>query len=312
MRFLSICFLLVFTVCTKDEEPLNVVARAGGAVLTKEELAFASVFTEKERLSYIDNWVNTELLYQAGSRVGLDRDLLLETKINLYRKKLVGQAYLETKIQGMVSVTKDEIRNYYIDNKAEFKRLKSEATINSFILTDKKEANRVRANLEKPSNNKKRNEMFQRYGVVAETFADGLLNPKINKKVFGANKNKYIGPVDLGGKLSVIEVIKRYERGTYLGLDSVYDKIYLLIYKRKAAIKTQTIIDSLKHENVLVVDDLVDTGFTLNKIKQHIGTMGDVGWSTATLYFKPQTIINPSYTVKQFPNDEWIVFPWET
>ena len=124
MRLLSICFLLVFTFCTKNEESLNSVARVGDAVLTGEELGLASVFTEKERLSYIDNWINTELLYQAGSGDGLDRDALLETKINLYRKKLVGQAYLETKIQGMVFVSKDEIRNYYVDNKAEFKRLK--------------------------------------------------------------------------------------------------------------------------------------------------------------------------------------------
>ena len=122
MRLLSICFLLVFTFCTKNEESLNSVARVGDAVLTGEELGLASVFTEKERLSYIDNWINTELLYQAGSGDGLDRDVLLETKINLYRKKLVGQAYLETKIQGMVFVSKDEIRNYYVDNKAEFKR----------------------------------------------------------------------------------------------------------------------------------------------------------------------------------------------
>ena len=114
MRFLSICFLLVFAFCTKKEENLNHVARVGDAVLTDEELGLASVFTEKERLSYIDNWINTELLYQAGSGVGLDRDVLLETKINLYRKKLVGQAYLETKIQGMVFVSKDEIRNYYL------------------------------------------------------------------------------------------------------------------------------------------------------------------------------------------------------
>ena len=254
MRFLSICFLLVFAFCTKKEENLNPVARVGDAVLTDEELGLASVFTEKERLSYIDNWINTELLYQAGSGVGLDRDVLLETKINLYRKKLVGQAYLETKIQGMVFVSKDEIRNYYLDNKAAFKRLKSEATLNSFVLTDKKEATRVRANLEKPSNNKKRNEMFQKYGVVAETFAEGMLNPKINKKVFGPNKNKYIGPIRLGEKFSVLEVIKRYEKGTYLGLNNVYDKIYLLIYKRKAAIKTQTIIDSLKQEIALEIN----------------------------------------------------------
>ena len=253
MRFLSIC-LLVFTFCAKNEENISAVARVGDAVLTEEALVFASVFTEKERVSYIDNWINTELLYQAGSGVGLNRDVLLETKIELYRKKLVGQAYLETKIQGMVSVSKDEIRNYYVDNKAEFKRLKPEATLNSFVLKDKKEANRVRANLEKSSNNKKRNEMFQKYGVVAETFADGMLNPKINKKVFGPNKNKYVGPISFGEKFSVIEVVKRYEKGTYLGLDSVYDKIYLLIYKRKAAIKTQTIIDSLKQEFALEIN----------------------------------------------------------
>tara|TARA_R110001583_G_scaffold21472_3_gene81616 strand:+ start:202 stop:669 length:468 start_codon:yes stop_codon:yes gene_type:complete len=70
--------------------------------------------------------------------------------------------------------------------------------------------------------------------------------------------------------------------------------------------------EELKDENVLIVDDLVDTGFTINTIDQHISTMGDFGWSTATLYFKPKTIITPSYTVKQFSNDEWIVFPWET
>ena len=46
-------------------------------------------------------------------------------------------------------------------------------------------------------------------------------------------------------------MVKRYDKGTYLGLDSVYDKIYLLIYKRKAAIQTQAIIDSLKQEHLI-------------------------------------------------------------
>ena len=65
------------------------------------------------------------------------------------------------------------------------------------------------------------------------------------------SKKKYIGPIDLGGNYSVLEVVKRYDKGTYLGLDSVYDKIYLLIYKRKAAIQTQAIIDSLKQEHLI-------------------------------------------------------------
>ena len=59
----------------------------------------------------------------------------------------------------------------------------------------------------------------------------------------------------MGEKYLVVEVLKRYEGETYLGLDSVYDKIYLLIYKRKAAIKTQMIIDSLKQEISLEIID---------------------------------------------------------
>jgi len=250
-----IFFLLVFFGCIKNETASSSVARVGNATLTEEDLALASVFTEKERFSYVDNWIRTELLYQAGRGVDLDKDLLIKTKINLYKKKLVGQTFLDTKIQDAVFVSKEEVRSYYIENKEQFKRLKNEATINSFILSDKKEANRVRANLEKPTNNKKRNEMFDKYSVVAETFSDGVLHSKINNKVFSPKKHKYIGPVDLGETYSVIEVLKRYKRGTYLGLDSVYDKIYLLIYKRKAAIKTQMIIDSLKQEISLEIAD---------------------------------------------------------
>ena len=95
--------------------------------------------------------------------------------------------------------------------------------------------------------------MFNKHTVVAETFADGMLHSKVNNKIFGPKKLKYIGPISLGNKYSVIEVVKRYEKGTYFGLDRVYDKIYSLIYKRKAAIRTQTIIDSLKQEIALEI-----------------------------------------------------------
>ena len=251
MRTFFILLLLTYASCINNEEGLNVVVRVGETVLTEEDLSNLAVFTPEARASYINNWINTELLFQAGGSVGLNKDLVIEKQISLYRKKVIGQTFLDTKIQSTVSVTKDEVRNYYKKNKESFKRLKAEAVINSFVVESKKEAKRVRANLEKSSNNKKRNEMFDKYDVVAKTVSNGSLNHKINKKVFGASKNKYIGPIDLGGNYSVIEVVKRYDKGTYLGLDSVYDKIYLLIYKRKAAIQTQTIIDSLKQERLI-------------------------------------------------------------
>ena len=70
--------------------------------------------------------------------------------------------------------------------------------------------------------------------------------------------------------------------------------------------------EELKHDNVLIIDDLVDTGLTLKKINNHLASTTLSNWTTATLYNKPKSIFKPDHTVREFNNDEWIVFPWET
>jgi hypoxanthine phosphoribosyltransferase len=74
--------------------------------------------------------------------------------------------------------------------------------------------------------------------------------------------------------------------------------------------------DLQNEDNVLIVDDLVDTGLTLQKIKKiekiiNWERSDKKTWVYATIYYKPKTIFVPDYTVKEFDNDEWIVFPWE-
>ena len=156
MSFFLVLLFIIFSSCQQQGEVSVVVARVGGATLTEKELMTSSMLSSEGRSSFIENWVKTELLYQAGNNVGLDKDLMLDKKIIQYRKKLVGQAFLDTRILSAVYVSKEEVRNYYLKNKEAFKRLKSEATINTFLISDKKEASRIRANLEKSSNNKNR------------------------------------------------------------------------------------------------------------------------------------------------------------
>jgi len=70
-------------------------------------------------------------------------------------------------------------------------------------------------------------------------------------------------------------------------------------------------------EKILVVDDLADTGMTLRKVKQ-IDTIVEWErpeqnkWVYSTLYYKPKSTFTPHYTVRDFDNDQWIVFPWES
>lgn len=56
----------------------------------------------------------------------------------------------------------------------------------------------------------------------------------------------------------------------------------------------------LDKKETLVVDDIADTGKTLNGYQEFI---------TATLFYKPRSIVKPTFYVRETTN--WIVFPWE-
>ena len=68
--------------------------------------------------------------------------------------------------------------------------------------------------------------------------------------------------------------------------------------------------DLLINANVLVVDDISDTGDTLNYITHHLIADG-VKHKTATLYEKVHTKFIPDYVYLGYNSDTWIVFPWE-
>ena len=58
-------------------------------------------------------------------------------------------------------------------------------------------------------------------------------------------------------------------------------------------------------KKVLIVDDVADTGKTLLDIEDSYG----VNFITATLYYKPRSIVRPNFFVEE--TTQWIVYPWE-
>ena len=77
----------------------------------------------------------------------------------------------------------------------------------------------------------------------------------------------------------------------------------------KNPIITQEISEDVKGKVILVVDDVADTGKSLDAAIKHIKEMGAKEIRTATLYFKQHSIIKPDYYIKE--TKSWIVYPWE-
>ncbi len=62
-------------------------------------------------------------------------------------------------------------------------------------------------------------------------------------------------------------------------------------------------------ENILLFDDVADTGESLQFVKDYLRSKGINGVRTATLFYKPHSKIKPDYYGAE--TDTWIVFPYD-
>jgi uncharacterized protein len=92
-------------------------------------------------------------------------------------------------------------------------------------------------------------------------------------------------------------------------ISSVQSEMYTGVYTVKAPIIVQPLAANIKGENILLIDDLADTGETLLFAKEYLAAHGPLEVKTATLAAKPWTKITPDFY--ELSSEAWMVFPWE-
>ena len=73
----------------------------------------------------------------------------------------------------------------------------------------------------------------------------GTFSKEVDDDIF-IRKKSVVGPVFLGGNICVLKVLNRYKKGSFLGLDEVYDEVYQRLYKTKSITEKNRLLDSLK------------------------------------------------------------------
>ena len=97
----------------------------------------------------------------------------------------------------------------------------------------------------------------------------------------------------------LIPEIKIVSAGFYLGPKQRMEKP--IIYS--------PITEDLTGKNVLLVDDVADTGETLIEVQKHIKERGAKNVYTAVIYIKPWNKAKVDFYIKK--TNAWIIFPWE-
>ena len=67
----------------------------------------------------------------------------------------------------------------------------------------------------------------------------------------------------------------------------------------------------IEGKNVLIVDDIADSGSTLKKAIKIVKRHHPKSLTTTCLHYKPRTIVKPDIFAKKIDNHVWIVYPWE-
>jgi len=72
---------------------------------------------------------------------------------------------------------------------------------------------------------------------------------------------------------------------------------------------TQPVTAKVTGKRVLVVDDVADSGHSLNVVANHLRRKGAEELKVCTIYLKPQSTFHPDFYAKT--TRKWIIFPWE-
>ncbi|NYZ77112.1 phosphoribosyltransferase [Candidatus Micrarchaeota archaeon] len=65
----------------------------------------------------------------------------------------------------------------------------------------------------------------------------------------------------------------------------------------------------VRGKKVLIIDDVADTGKSLIAAREYVNRKGAKEIKTATIHFKPHSILKPDYFVAV--TTAWIIYPWE-
>ena len=144
--------IAVFIGCSRESPPRPYVARVGPVELREDDLAGPADSIARARgksMSFINEWVVSELLYQEAQRRGMADSDQLRKQLEATRKRLAVEALLEKEVYGggADDVHDEEIAEYFKKNVSSFTLREDVARVSYALFSERDEANLFRASI---------------------------------------------------------------------------------------------------------------------------------------------------------------------
>ncbi len=246
----------------------KIAARVNDSVLLEKDVDsavadfFGGLSADGKKREYIEQWVESELLYQKALEEGLQEDKEIQKKVDRFRHVLLEQEVLKKYLDDEVVVTDDEIQAYYGANRAIFMRNEDEYRVKKISFNGKGVAK----------------EVYGELSVAPERLDDLLSSGQYDHSVTAADIGFY--PTDqlegtftdglkVGamspltemspGNYYALLIVEYGRKGSEKGLDEVEDQIRNVLLQSKGENAREMLIEELKKKaDIEIAGDTVD------------------------------------------------------
>ena len=235
--FLLLLSLFLFLTCAKFSKPESpIIARVGRSFLTLDDLnksipvEYSDRITREQRINYVKQWIDTELLYQEALRQNIDKEIEIRKRLEKMKKDLLSAEMISRNSFRIKKqkFSEEAIKNYYEQHKESFIRESDVVKYLEIVVDNMKTGWKVR-NMVTSDNFLELAAQFSNIPVqdpntVSYVPLKNLL-PEIAEVIFTIRINGTTSPIKLSDGVHIIRVLDKQKAGDTCLIEEIKDEI---------------------------------------------------------------------------------------
>lgn len=242
-------FLLIS--CGRSSPPENYLVRVEDSYLTMDDMKFISIINPDGKVpkgqlqSFLNEWINTEMLAQQALKKDIDQDPYLESRLNAYYKSLLADTYIRYHIYKSISVSEQEIQNYYNEHRQIFMWEHDAAEVVHYS-TEQQDTARVIYNILRNGTPEEKSLLYQRNQPETKIITYQDVIPELGDVIFNTKAQGVLNIIESEFGYHIVVVNQRFNAGSYQEIDQVRDEIRQRLIVTKQKRHYYQVLDSLK------------------------------------------------------------------
>ncbi len=267
-----LCISLVVACGSNSEKDQpEVLISIGSATLTleklRQDLAPSSLApsAQDQVNNYIQQWIETELIYQDALKMGLDKSKELREELEQAKRDLTIRKYLEKYFSQQTGVGEDVALSYYEENKDSYIRISDEIKALHIVVPTIDKANQVRRRIMSGEDFEKVareviTDSTELQRIQLDYFSQDDVIPEISQNLFTSTiqPGMITNPIRSNFGYHIFKIVDVKRKGSYREFDEVKSQILARLNSMKQNERYRDLIIELrskisikKNENLL-------------------------------------------------------------